>query len=714
MPLPLRALSLACLTPLSAQEPGQGLEAFKALLATRVESSSRQPESIREAPVPVTVITADMIRLSGARTLKDLLVTFVPGITAVEDQNEPNVAMHGAYASAQQKILLLLDGHRLNSRAYAQAAPDWSISLDRLARVEVLRGPGSSLYGNVALTAVVNLVTKRPWEIGATQVTLGTGNHGQRLLSVVAGHDQPGDQELVFWGQWYGNDGEARPVAASEDLSRLPKEGQALLYGFRDRPSYDLGFTTRMGPVTFMGNQRYSHYVEPFSGGGVTGEAYDYGQYRLLQGEGPGLSSRSQHLGVLLRQDVGAWAVNLRLGLDTNELHAVIVTDPATRSFAMPSWDERSQTARLEFLRPYEDAIGEGSLLVGAELDYLDLRSSAFPRGTGGQWTGFGDTAAVPLLAPGTEQTLSGFAQVKHHLSATQILNLGARFDRKRRHQGDPVSDVSPRLAWIWLPTADMELKVGFARSFVDAPYWYRYNSLASYRGAVDLKPEHLDALQVTPSWTSPDGQRRLALNLFHNAFRDVIYRNNQALPAEPIYTNGGRLRTWGAELEAGHVGARLQLRGTFTWQRVVHAERVGAGDGRIDHVPPLAGHLVFDLKALEAGRHTLWANLQVHHTSRQRAPLDVTFPANAGPVPSPAVTYRDPGHEVPATTTLDAGLRWEGFAGRGTFLDLRAWNATDRTYRQGGSTTFPYPQPGRWVLLKLGFDLDAWFRRNR
>ncbi len=711
MPIRRGSIPLVLFASLSAQEAPNRLEAFKALLATRVESSSRQPESVREAPVPVTVITAEMIQRSGARTLKDLLVTFVPGVTSIEDQNEPNLAMHGAYASSQQKILVMLNGHRLNSRAYAMANPDWSISLEKLARVEVLRGPGSSLYGNVALTAVINLVTKRPWEVEGTQVTLGSGNFGQRFLSVVAGHDQPGDQELLFWGQWYGNDGEARPVPASEDRSRLPKEGTALLYGFRDRPSYDLGFTYRLGSVTLLANQRYSHYVEPFSGGGVTGEVYDYARYRPLQGEGPGLGSLSQHLGATLQRELGSWALNLHLGLDTNELRAVIVTDPATRSFAMPAWDERSQTARVELIRPYEDSVGDGSLLLGAEVDYLDLRSSAFPRGTNGQWTSFGDSATTPLLEPGSEQTLSAFAQVKHHVAATHNFNVGLRLDRKHRHKGDPVSDLSPRLAWIWLPTADAELKVSYARSFVDAPYWYRYNSLASYRGAVDLKPEHLEAFQITPSWTAPDGQKRVALNLFHNTFRDVIFRNNQALPSEPIYTNGGRMRTWGAEVEAGHLTSQFQARATLTWQRMLEAHSVGAGEGRINHVPPLAGHLVLDGKLFERGDHALWSNLQVHHTSRQRAPIDVSFPANTGPVPSPATTYQDLGHEEPAVVTVDAGLRWEGLAGRGSHLELRAWNLFDRTYRQGGSTTFPYPQPGRWILLRLGMNLDTWFK---
>ena len=705
------ALPILTATLLPAQEAG-GLEAFKALLATKVESASRQPESVREAPVPVTVITAEMIERSGARTLKDLLVAFVPGVTAVEDQNEPNVAMHGAYASSQQKILILLNGHRLNSRAYAMANPDWSLSLDKLARVEVLRGPGSSLYGNVALTAVVNLVTKRPWEVAGTRLTAGTGSYGQRLAGFLVGHDAPGDQEFLLWGQWYANDGEPRAISAAEDRSRLPKDGTALLYAFRDRPSYDLGFTYRRDAFSLMGTQRYSHYVEPYSGGGVTGEVYDYRQYRPFEGEGPGLGSFSQHLGATAQREWDAWTLNVRLGLDRNQLHAVIVTDPATRSYAMPGWHERSESLVVDGLRVLDDAVGDGSLLLGLELDHLDLQDSTFPRGTNGQWTGFGDSSATPLLEPGTEQTLSAFAQLKVHLSATQILNVGARHDRKRRHRGEAVSDLSPRLAWIALPSADTEFKVSYARSFVDAPYWYRYNSLPSYRGASDLRPEHLEALQVSPSWTTPGGTGRLALNLFHNTFRDLVYRNNQALPSEPIYTNAGRMRTWGVEAEAGYLGTAFQARTTLTWQRLRDARAVGAGDGRIDHVPPFSGHLILDARLAQGRFGACWANLQLHHTSAQRAPLAITFPANTGPVPSPAVSYVDPGHETPAQGVVDAGLRWEGPFGPGTFVDLRAWNLLDRRTIQGGSTTFPYPQPGRWWLLKVGWNVDAWLRR--
>ena len=73
-----------------------------------IVSASRQAETLEEAPVPVTLITEEMIKAIGARTLKDVLITYVPGMTSVESPNEVNVAMHGVYSAGQEKILIML------------------------------------------------------------------------------------------------------------------------------------------------------------------------------------------------------------------------------------------------------------------------------------------------------------------------------------------------------------------------------------------------------------------------------------------------------------------------------------------------------------------------------------------------------------------------------------------------------------------------------
>ena len=102
------------------------------LFAIEVDSVSGFREKISEAPAPVTIIDSQMIENSGVYTLRDLLTLYVPNFTQVQDQNEYNVAFRGIYTSSQQKFLITLNGHRLNSRAYSMANPDHSIALVKI------------------------------------------------------------------------------------------------------------------------------------------------------------------------------------------------------------------------------------------------------------------------------------------------------------------------------------------------------------------------------------------------------------------------------------------------------------------------------------------------------------------------------------------------------------------------------------------------------
>ncbi|MFW6328309.1 MAG: hypothetical protein ACOC2F_08370, partial [Bacteroidota bacterium] len=69
------------------------------LMDLKVISASRQEEPVTEVPVPVTIITEEMIKACGSLNLKDILITYVPGLTNVEDADDPNIAMRGVYGS---------------------------------------------------------------------------------------------------------------------------------------------------------------------------------------------------------------------------------------------------------------------------------------------------------------------------------------------------------------------------------------------------------------------------------------------------------------------------------------------------------------------------------------------------------------------------------------------------------------------------------------
>ncbi len=150
---------------LNAQEDGEYLFnlTLEELQNINVSVASNVIDDVRKQPVSVTTITKDKIRLSGARTLSELLTIFVPGYFLVEDQDDTIAGFRGLVPDNNSKTMLLLNGVSLNTEWF-WGAPDAilnGLDLEFIERVEVIRGPGSVTLGQGALLGVVNIVTKK-------------------------------------------------------------------------------------------------------------------------------------------------------------------------------------------------------------------------------------------------------------------------------------------------------------------------------------------------------------------------------------------------------------------------------------------------------------------------------------------------------------------------------------------------------------------------
>ncbi len=122
-----------------------------------VTLASRQAQSVSEAPAIATDLPEEQIRVLGLRALPDAL-KIIPGFETSRDvRGFYNIAARGLRDDSA--VLVLLDGHRLNSAYDAKAM--LNLPLDNAERVEAVRGPGSALYGSGAFLGVVNLITKR-------------------------------------------------------------------------------------------------------------------------------------------------------------------------------------------------------------------------------------------------------------------------------------------------------------------------------------------------------------------------------------------------------------------------------------------------------------------------------------------------------------------------------------------------------------------------
>ena len=116
----------------------------------------------------------------------------VRGMYVVDDRNYSFIgtrgfALPGDYNS---RILLLVNGHRVNDNVFGQAEIGAEFGLDpaMFERVEIIRGPASSLYGDSAFFAVVNVITRTGASLGGGSVTVETGTLGTRLARAAVGH----------------------------------------------------------------------------------------------------------------------------------------------------------------------------------------------------------------------------------------------------------------------------------------------------------------------------------------------------------------------------------------------------------------------------------------------------------------------------------------------------------------------------------------------
>lgn len=129
--------------------------------------------STRETPGIVSVITAEEIENTGARDITDVL-RLIPGFDITQDlQFVQGVSLRGNWAN-EGKVLFLLDGQPMNDLLYQTVAVGNRFAVEFIERIEVIRGPGSAIYGGSAEYGVINIVTKSATSLNGVAV-VGTG-----------------------------------------------------------------------------------------------------------------------------------------------------------------------------------------------------------------------------------------------------------------------------------------------------------------------------------------------------------------------------------------------------------------------------------------------------------------------------------------------------------------------------------------------------------
>lgn len=174
-----------------------------------VFSASKFEQKATEAPSSVTVITSEEIKRYGYRTLADILNS-VQGFYISYDRNYAYLGASGVnLGDFNSRILLLVNGHRVNSDLNDSAYIDTTfiLDIDLIDHVEIIRGPGSVLYGNNAFFGVINVITRDGKQIGGVESSASYGSFNAYTGRITVGAQFTNGLQFMLSGSVYGSDG---------------------------------------------------------------------------------------------------------------------------------------------------------------------------------------------------------------------------------------------------------------------------------------------------------------------------------------------------------------------------------------------------------------------------------------------------------------------------------------------------------------------------
>ena len=267
-------------------------------------------------------------------------------------------------------------------------------------------------------------------------------------------------------------------------------------------------------------------------------------------------------------------------------------------------------------------------------------------------------------LNKGSENSFDMYLQVKHCWQDF-ILNAGIRFDHRKRMEDETMPDeetniheFSPRLALIYV-RPEWNVKISYSKSFVDAPYFYRNNTLDTFMGGF-MKSENLHSLQLT-------FQR-------HHLLSGLDFEVNG------FYNTGSSTYT----------RDRLYVNGNATWQHLLEATDYKTNKNRIYNIPEISANFNASYRIFK--NMFLNANLCFYGSqySTYEAP-DFQW--------EPIYTEVD----IPARVITNVGCRYKL---KHVEVGAHVYNLFNHGYEQGGTSIGPIRQQGRWAMVDLTLKL--------
>ncbi|MFC1655043.1 TonB-dependent receptor plug domain-containing protein [Myxococcota bacterium] len=491
-----KVIAIACFLLLAGAAAAQdeGIADFEELdlevLLDVVYSAAKHKQDITESPSAITVLTREDIETSGARTIPELL-RMVPGMdVGVVNPLGYEIGMRGETSMNADTVLLLVDGRDLTMELFG--FPSWvaqHFSMDDIERIEVIRGPGSALYGANAFSGVTNVILRAPGKGPRAMASVRGGEHGRTELSCRVSENigslaLAAGAGLVQQGFWTGRGD------LGNDMARGWLDARIAL-GENSYLDLDGGFFTTSGQfVTFVTTADVDDMLEFFT------------RARAKVGD---LSVQAFYDRFYVEGDY-------HLTMYYKPLDIVVAT--------LPPIDGSVDKVGVQAQHSVEAF--HNRLTYGAEYYYHRYSSEVF-------------------LDPEQHEHRYGFfAQDEVNLRAILkdlmdvdplplILTAGVRFDESTFTKWE----ISPRAALIWKPAESHGVRFGYAHAFMrptffessmavhlDSDFGFDYLDTSNR----DLVNKTIDSLEAGYTGSFLEGKLQVRFDLAYNWYKKIIH----------------------------------------------------------------------------------------------------------------------------------------------------------------------------------------------
>jgi iron complex outermembrane receptor protein len=551
---------------------------------------------IGKAPAVTTVITAADIKAIGATDLDEVLET-VPGLHVIPSSTgySPIYTFRGIYSNNSPQVLLLINGISITNLYAGDRNKHWGgMPVQAIARIEVVRGPGSAVYGADAFAGVINIITKTKRDINGTQVGGRVGSfdtydgwalHGDTwagfdVAAMFEYHDTDGPHSIIdadgqtAFDQRFGTHASLAPgpvslqrrnIDARLDLSR---EHWRFRAGLQSRGNRGNGINPSqvLDPYNRTSSDRWNADL-----------SYDnpqFAEYWDVKAQASYFDTAQEQESNLHLYPAGA---ALPIGANGQIGPGPLIAFPQGY-IANPEIFERH--ARINASAIYT-GFERHTLRMGAGFNYGTLYKANLSLNYGiNPYTGQPiPQASQPFSVIDVSDTSSTFirtAERKNFFALLQdewrfsrdwSLTTGVRFD----NYSDFGNTFNPRTALVWETRHDLTTKLMYGSAFRPPAFseLYFVNSPVAL-GNTDLKPETLDTLELAFDY-QPHDKLRLGLGLFNYWWADMIRFTRDPGIVPPTYTakNVGTQDGYGSEWEfEWKANERFKLLGNYAYQQ--------------------------------------------------------------------------------------------------------------------------------------------------